>query len=282
MKYISAIKGSFIALIIFIIAVILIPGKGSSREVEIILTISTFLFAILSGFFISRLNTRYDQIREALATEDAYWLALYKTGMFFGKNFLNKLRELVDKYIMVSFDFFGHGHYYKHNAVYFHQVYEELNKVKIPPNSKAMHMFDDAVNLLKDIEVVRNQNSVLSRERVTKGQWTVLLFLAGIIIFSIFFIKTTQIYSQIITVLLSTVLILVLLILRDLQELKLSGELIVTESGQEIFENIGKLRYYPEVDIKAGTVRVPGHIKKYRLGLHQPGEKPKIKIVTNK
>ena len=64
MRYIHASLGAGFFFIIFLILALIIPGKGSSRDVEIVLTISTFLFAILAGFFISRLGSRYDQMRQ--------------------------------------------------------------------------------------------------------------------------------------------------------------------------------------------------------------------------
>ena len=51
-------------------------------------------------------------------------------------------------------------------------------------------------------------------------------------------------YSRVVTVLLSTVLVLVLLMLRDLQNLMHGGQNLLEESGQEVFEIIGKPRYY--------------------------------------
>ena len=71
MKYMDATRGTVVALVIFTLAAYFIPSGGSSNEVELILTISTFLFAILVGFYLSRLNNRYDKMRELIAAEDA-------------------------------------------------------------------------------------------------------------------------------------------------------------------------------------------------------------------
>jgi len=92
-------------------------------------------------------------------------------------------------------------------------------------------------------------------------------------------LKELSFFSNTRTVLLSTTLVLVLLIMRDLQNLRLSGQIMAEESGQEIFEFIGKLRYYNEHNIKAGIIKIPGHVEKYRLGQHKPGDKFDIKIV---
>lgn len=281
MRYIHAIKGSVIALIGFCIAVFVIPGKGPSDEVTLVLTVSTFLFAILAGFFISRQSNRYDKLRDLIASEDGSWLSLYNTTKAcFSTDFTNKIRELIDKYLRVTYDF-NLGEYYKHNAKHITAIYDELKKSKLDEkNIKEVNVFDDLITFLATIEDKRNSGAVLASERLSKGKWTVLIILAAIITFSVFYLKTDELYSQIITILLSTVLVLVILIIRDLQNLKLGGNMIATESGQEVIETLGMPRYYHQKFIQEGTNKVPKRIKKYRLGTHKPGDEPKIKIIT--
>ena len=287
MRYIDAIKGGFVAFIIFGIASIYVPGIGPSDDVKLILTISTFLFAIIAGFFISRFNSRYDKMRELVATEDAYFLSLYNMSKFYGESFSKKMSEIIDKYYLISYDF-ELGTYYKHNAKYLDLIYEELRRLfkKIysgtNKNRPSDSPFTRMTMYMAILEDTRNKSSVLSYEKIRKGQWIILFILSSIIIFSIFYLKVPEIYSQVITVLLSTTLVLVLLILRDLQNLRLGGTNLIMESGEEVFEEIGKLRYYNKKDVDSGMANIPKHIKKYRLGLHKPGEKSNIKVVKNK
>ena len=279
MRYVSAIPGTFLALIIFIITAVLFKGTGNLKDVELFLTVSTFLFAILVGFFTSRLNSRYEKMRELIGSEDALWLSLYKTSQLYGKEFSDKIRNLIDKYYIVSFDFYGLDEdCYKHSMKYFLGVYDELIKMKKHRDEEA---FGKMLDRLSSIEDKRNNYSILSLEKITKGQWTVLISLATIIIVNLFYIEITGMYSQAIVVLLSTILILVLLIIRDLQNQRMAGKLLLSESGQKIFETIGRLRYYNEHHIRNGSLKIPKDIKTYRLGLHKPGEEFDIKVVDN-
>jgi hypothetical protein len=272
MKYTHALRGSILALIIFAIVAYLVPGKGSSEKVEIILTVSTFLFAILSGFFISRLNTRFNIIREVTAAEDAHWLTLYKTSTLYGKAFSKKISDIAEKYFMICFDYTISVNYAPTTKTFL-SLYDELNKIK---KYRGESSFQSMLTNISTIEESRNKSSVLISEQVSKGQWTVLISLVSIITYCIFYLKTPELHSQVITVILSTVLILVLLIIRDLHNLRLGGSLLATESGQEVLEAIGKLRYYGK---PYHTSEIPKHVKKYRLGSHEPGRKPKIKII---
>ncbi len=279
MKYIDAIKGSFVAFIIFFIVSFMVTGVGSSNEMQIIFTVSSFLFAILAGFFISRFNTRYDEVRQQIVAEDANFLALYKTSVFYGKEFTLKMVELIDSYYIYAYDKFGFGGEtdYKYNAKTFLAIYDELNEIK---QYRTESSFGLMLSYLVDIEKSRNIRAVLVFEKVTRGQWAVLMSLALIIIFSVFYMQTPLFFSQVAAVLLSTVVILILLILRDLQNLRLGGQPMAIESGQEVFDVIGKLRYYNHKYLEDGSIRVPDNIKIYRKGLHEPGEKPKIEVVT--
>jgi len=278
MKYLHAMKGSSVAFILFIIAVVFIPVRESTEDVKIILTVSTFLFAILAGFFISRTNNRYDRIRELVSTEDGLWISIYKTAGFFGTQIQTKIGEIINNHHIAAFDY-DVGKYYKATDRYFYSIYDLLIENKSTIRKNASDLLDDMVGLLNKMGEFRNKSSVIASEKLTKGQWGIMLFLSGLILFSLFALKTDAFYSQISTVLLSTILVLVLLILRDLQNLNIAGQLAVTESGQEVFEAMGKLRYYPEIQIKEGLIKVPKSVKRYRLGLHKPGEKANIKIV---
>ena len=275
MKYIDAIKGSLIALIIVTIAVIYVPTQESAENIQIILTMSTFLFAILAGFFISSFNSRFKAIKDYIAEEDAYWISLYRTSILLGKKFQGKIKKIIDNYYITVYDF-QLGEYYKYNSKYLGEIHQELSKFKSKPEGKFIGLM---VMECYNIEKNRNKSSVLTSEKVTKGQWSILFILTEIIILSIFSLRTPLLYSQITTIMFSTALILVILILRDLQNGRVRGTSILTETGQEIFESIGNLRYYNQKQINSGYSRVPKSIKKYRLGIHKPGEKQIIKII---
>ena len=278
MKYINSTKGGFACFIIFLILTILIPGRGPQENVIIILTVSTFLFAILAGFFISRAGARFNEIRKMVGSEDALFLSLYKTAQICGKSLSNKIGNLIDKYYIVSYDSELSDYSYKETHPYFLNMWNEIIKMK----KKDPIAYGRLLEILDDIEGSRNLASTISKEKISLGQWLVLIILAVVILFSLFYIKTTELYSSIITILLSTALVIILLILRDLQNLKFGGEKsLLEESGQEVLESMGKLRYYNQKYYKKGWYNIPRDVRQYRLGLHKPGQKLNIKVIKN-
>ncbi len=278
MKYIHSLKGTGYALPFIIIATFLIKGVGPSNDVELLLTVTTFLFAILVGFFMSRVNDRYNKMRELIAEEDALWLSFYKNASAFGKAFTQRIVDLIDKYYVIAYDFTSYSsHYYKQNAKFFLKIFDELHVIS---KKRSQGAYDYLYELLTTLEVKRNKASVLSLEKIHPGQWSVLYILAGIIIYCLFYLKTPLIHSHIITMMLVSAILLIILIMRDLQNTRMYGQIMLLESGQEVFEFIGKLRYYNHVHIDDGSIKIPEHVKEYRVGMHNPGdEELKIKIV---
>jgi hypothetical protein len=276
--YTDAIKGSLLASVPLSLAAIFVPGIGASNELQVVITVSTFLFAILVGFYISRLNSRYDQIRELVAVEDALWLLFFKTSQFFGKVFQDTVREHIDEYYRIAYDF-DVGTYYKHNAAAFLKVFDAMLSVTPLAGNRTDGMFSDMLMVLGRIEESRNKSSVLVAEKLTVGQWATIIALAIIILFSIFLMKTDHLYSEVTSVLMGGVLVLILLTMRDLQNLRLWGKTVAEESGEEMFDLIGKLRYYNKLYIDQGVVSIPKSVSTYRLGLHGPGEPASITVV---
>ncbi len=277
--YVNSIKGSTIAFILFVLLVQVISGKGPSSDVEILLTISTFLFAIFGGFYISRLNSRHNTIREIIMNEDAYMLSLYKNAELLGKTFAKKVAKHIDTYYIIAFDYtvdFSVGEfYYKYNAPQLFKIYDELGK--LPKSKRDDSAYQNVLSYLATIEEGRNKSSVLDQERLSKGQWMILIFLAAIIIVNMFVLKTDTFFSHTVTVLLLTAVVLVLLTLRDLHNLKLSNEDSLLESGQEVLEFIGIKRYYHKQYLER-KVTIPDHVKTVRVGYHKIGEKHDIKV----
>jgi len=281
--YINATKGAAVSFVVFCLAAFLLPEPQQNNGYELVLTISTFLFAIIAGFFISRLNSRFDAIRTIIGEGDGEYLALYKMSQLISPRFSERIRKILSDFYIVAYDFAlsDYNRTYKASKKYYMKFWSELKKLKKSEKDNVYH--EKVVDLIVESEKRRNVTSSLASEKLTIGQWAVLIILSVIIVFCIFSLKTTELSSKVLAILLSTVLVLVLLLMRDLQNLILGNSELLEESGQEMFEDLGELRYYQAKHLKSGLSSVPKHIKKFRLGLHEPGaEEFNIKIITRK
>ncbi|MEK7108271.1 MAG: hypothetical protein AAB898_01230 [Patescibacteria group bacterium] len=279
MRYVHAIPGTVVGLAIITAVDVTLPNGQPSGDVNIILTISTFLFAILVGFFIARLAARYDGIRSNIAQEDAQMLAVYRTARLINKKLAARMATQMDTYYIAAYDFSlsNANAAYKATIDPFRALWDLADEIDQQKYSAAFQML---VQQLTMIEQSRNQASALSQEKMRVGSWVLMLVLAAIILVSVFYVRTEALYSHVVTIGLSTALVMILLILRDLQNMMLGGQSLLEESGQEVLEAIGKKRYYHEVYLNAGISHVPKTAKEYRVGSHAPGSpKHKIKLV---
>ena len=245
--------------------------------VETTLTVSTFIFAILAGFYLSRSNSRYDSMREVTATEDALWLAFYNSSRIYGKRFQNRVRDLIDEYYVTSVEL-ALGHSYLPTTAIFEKIFDLVSDVKYKQDGKKENVIDDMVVMLLEIEKNRNTASVIAKERMGIGQWSIMIVLTLVIFVTLFYFKEPEVFSIITTILFACSLVLVLLVARDLQNFRLGGKLILYESAQEVFEGMGKLRYYHMDELPGLERRLPKHVKEYRVGETLKSGKRKITI----
>ncbi len=279
MRYISAIKGAMISLVIFLAFIygvqdsVFLPFAG----VDTILTVSTFFYAVLAGFYIARLSGRYDEIRRLVADEDAAHLTLYKTSQIIDSAFAKRVSTILDAYYIVSYDHALSEYSYKQSAKYYLALWEEAKKMR---TTKHQSVFQNFLSTLSQVEKDRNSVSAVAAEKLSSGQWGILLVLSGIIIVSLFNLMQPEWYSWISTALFSTVVVLVLLTIRDLQNLMIGGKSLLEESGQEVLEFLGKKRYYHVDFVRAGISTIPAFVKEARIGFHPRGsDEFEIKLV---
>lgn len=279
--YINATKGAALSFVVFVVAAFILPEPKQNDGYDLVLTISTFLFAIIAGFFISRLNSRFDAIRTTIGEGDGEFLTLYKMAQLMSPRFGKRIKRILSDFYIVAYDFAlsDYDQTYKASKKYYMKLWQELKKLK--KSEKVEPYYSEVVELVIESEKRRNVTSALAAERLTLGQWVVLITLSVIIVFCIFALKTDELYSRVLAILLATVLVLVLLLMRDLQNLIIGERELLEDSGQEIFEDLGELRYYNAKNLKSGLSSVPAHIKKFRVGYHEPGAAEfKIKIIT--
>ena len=277
--YVSTIKGGVLSVLIFSLLSYLVPLPNIQTEgVEVVLTISTFLFAILIGFFMSRLNSRYNEVRDAVANEDSFFVSLYELTQYFDEEVIEQVKELMDRYYIKSYDHIL-GMYYKVNAKEMHDLYQVFENAKLDDTPNGKEIYDVVVATLGSIEINRNKSSVLSNEGMRVGQWLMILMLGTIIVFSLFIYGIDTTYFHVITILISSTIIIIFLIMLDLQNFRLGGTLAVGESGQEVFEMIGRPRYYNKLFLDQGLYKIPITVKTYRLGTHKPGEAFQIQLI---
>jgi len=249
-------------------AAYIIPGAGKSDVVTTVLTVAGILFAICIGFFITDLWSRFENIRGSVAIEVSGLITYLHFVKILGefkahRAFLKKQTELIDKYVkkFISVEW----HDYQYTDPEFNAILDSLKEIKELKTNKESETYSAILSVLGFVSDARKKMTILGQDRLSKAEWTVVLSLSITLIFCLFYLKEPTTTSIVFTGLLTSVTLLLLLILQDLDNLSYGEETISFEPYERIFDVIGKPRFYLKKDVESKRITLPRD-KEYRLG----------------
>ncbi len=272
MSFLKKIKTKYSIIIIIVISflsVFFVPVNGQvDNGVGAILGMVGLLFAILVGFFITDLWSRFQRIRESVAVEvsglQTYYLFVQILGKYpRHKKWAEKQKELIDQYVK-EFFYVEWNNYEKIDPL-FNKIIESLGEIKELKSNKEVETYTNFLPLLNEITTAREKLFMYGKDKLEKTEWLVILFLTVILVFSIFITRTAALSSLFLSGTLISTVVILLVILRDLDDLSFGEDMVSFEPYETIFDVIGKSRFYLKKDIKNGRVLPPKNIK-YRIG----------------
>lgn len=156
---------------------------GGKEVDKTFLTISTFLFSIFTGFFISRQGTRYMTIREKIANFDGNMSAIYRGSGHLGVDIQNKIGEIIKKHYEAIIENKAWDYHFTHKSstiTSIHGILEESLKDQALTSLK-----NDIViritTALHDVQLIRKNMVALYQERTPFFQW-LLIGILGLIL----------------------------------------------------------------------------------------------------
>lgn len=244
----------------------IIPGAGENQTIRAILTSSGILYAILIGFFITDLYTRFDKIRTNVAVEVSGLITYFSFVKVLGKSdhhkaWAEKQRELIDAYVkkFVTVEW----HEYEKTDSEFNKILDSLTNIGELKTIKEQETYTNLLPVLSRVAGAREKLIIVGKDRLTKTEWLVVLFLAATLIFNLFYLKEPTLASIIFTGSLTSAVLILTLVLEDLSDLSFGEEIVSVEPYQKIFDAIGKPRFYLKSYIQRGRVHLPEG-KEYR------------------
>ena len=225
-----------------------VPRPSTDSEiVTIILSIATFIFAIIVGFSISGRHGRLTEIRARLRENDARLLYIHRLSTVFGKVKSKKCLKLIEKMLILQLD-------YKLKDIH-RTIPALLNlenfildlKPKTSTQNNAEYLLMDAIG-----GVMRNVKEVshLVDSNMSKHEWGSLFLLSAIIWFCLFLIGGGSVISLIIIPLLATVLGLLMFILQDFNNLTWGERIWIWRPISRLFLDLDLKPYMPEAVLK--------------------------------
>lgn len=253
----------FITLAVFVVLLFLLPrGFISSDLGNVILTIGTFLFGIIAGFYIIVTSTDYNSIKSILAVETAAWISLHHNVFIYDQKLGGKLSLLIDELMRKAFDY-EIIDYARNTHLQFEKINNEVRNLPVRNGLSSLHQ--TIRGNINDITIARQQLTVLGAKTLSAFQWMVLFVLAIIPIASLYGLRTGELFFDVVTVTVSSVIVLILVLIRDLDLYIWNEKTFSFEIFQNVFRAIGQLPYYPVESVK--KKRIHPVEKEYRIGI---------------
>jgi len=254
----------FASLFIFTILLFLLPiGFISSDLGNAILTISTFLFGIMAGFYIVITTTDYNSVKSILASETAALISLYQNVLIYDKQSAEKLSLLIDEYVRNTLNY-EIINYVRNTHRQFQNIQSAVRDLPIHDNLSSV--YESIRNDMSNFIIARQQLTVLGAKTLSIFQWVVIFVLALIPLVSLYGLRTGEIFFDIVTVIVSVAVALILVLIRDLDFYVWNEKTFSFEIFENVFIAIDQLPFYPAESIQKGRVRPVEN--EYRLGTY--------------
>jgi len=253
---------ALIVFVLFGVAAFLVPIRQASPEVPNVLAATAIFYSILIGFYIASAMTNLSRLKTLVATETGALIAIYHIVQLSLPDKKKQVREAIDGYVIKRFDY-EIADYTEPTTKEFYGIFDCLKgaKGKSDGESAAINYIAEAMYYVAQ---ARRETSIVGAKIVNGVSSTLLYILSGIIIISLFVLRTPGFESSLVAVLLSTAAALMLLILHDVDGNRFGEEQYAIDTYQDVFRAIGKEEYYSNHILKG--FRYKPKVKHYRTG----------------
>jgi len=218
-----------------------VPIDVNADSSTIFLTVSTFIFAILAGFFISRQNNRYNNIRNTVSNFDGNISAIYRSFETLSKKAQKEAGQIIKKHYKKILDTGKWNYHFLNKSTTITDLGNLLTKTggnkNLPSvqNETASNMIASMDNL----QVSRKMMVSLHVERMPAGEWVLVIFLALLLLISLLLIPSTGvIIDSIMKGIFGALIIQIMLLLYELDTLKLFESTLGFSSAKDIINII--------------------------------------------
>ncbi len=204
------------------------------------------LFGIIVGFFIADLYSRYQGIRENSAIDSSSLSEFYFMASIIGENAKNKkwlkdierkINNYIKKFMPLPWD------KYSETEKEFGEIGKSLKELKYT-SDKDGDTYSNLLQLHAHHSDAREKLVSYGKDKLSWGEWLVILFLGSLLLWSLFYIKEPSIVSIIFTGAVTSAILLLLFVIKDLNNLNFGESSISIEPYERVLDAIGKPRYF--------------------------------------
>ncbi|MDP2925223.1 MAG: hypothetical protein Q8N99_02510 [Nanoarchaeota archaeon] len=239
--------------------------KSEFENIGLMISVLSFLFGFMVNINFSMIMNRMNSLRSDLAAETGRLVNLYNLSKNLGKDFSERIRELIDEYTINTLR--DYSNYGVGRSVYY-RMSQDLKLMEIKDDLQKMSA-SSFVSNLGDWEQIRERLEYLTSE---KALWSFKFttYVLGSILIILLFLNRGDIFTNALFIILSTIIVFLFLIIEDYDNLRIGDYQINISNSEQLFDLIEKERYYPEKLVR--RVRLErGRV--YRIGVYNEKEK---------
>lgn len=171
------------------------PFRLKVEVTSIFLTVSTFLFAVITGFFISRQNSRHETIRQHIAIFDGNVTALYRGFSVFGSKTQKKAEKIIRSHYEKILEERQWDYHLTHKSTTITDLGNLLAKSASDTEyaSYADHTISNMIISLDTLQSARKQMVSMHIERIPFIEKLLVVVMAAVLLFSLFLIPSESI-----------------------------------------------------------------------------------------
>ncbi|MFN3301435.1 MAG: hypothetical protein ACK413_00175 [Patescibacteria group bacterium] len=238
-------KNSLFILIIFVIFFFLyyliqIPPLLNIDDIKLFLTISTFIFAIFAGFFISKQSLRYSQIRDTISKFDGNMSFIYRCFQHFDQAQIEVGKILKAHYQPILKE--KKWYYpFTRKTTTLTSIHNLIEKISQEKSLSDLHkaVLARIMASLQEAQRLRKEMIALYQERYPKLQWVPIYLFTLIIFINLSFVQS---YQSFLTSLFKSIFItgifFVIILLYKLDQLEFFEGMVGENSARDVLEII--------------------------------------------
>ena len=232
-----------LAIVFSFLAAYIFPGVGDNPMIQNSITFIGILFGIIVGFFIADLYSRYQGIRENAAIDSSCLSTFYFMATILGKKnkgWLEDVENRINRYIR-KFMPLPWNEYYKTEKA-FENIGKSLKELKYTTD-KENETYSNILAVYSQHSDAREKLVMFGQDKLSWGEWLITYFLGGMLLASLFYIKDTSLISVLFTGAITSAVLIIFIVLRDLNNLNFGENAVSIEPYERVLDTIGKPRY---------------------------------------
>ena len=184
--------------------------KIRALDVGLMISVVSFLFGFLINITFSMLLSRINNLKETLAIEAGRLTSLFLLSKKLGKSFHEKITDRIDDYTIKTLKNYTN---YAVSGESIYELYEDSKEMEIK-NTQQETVANSFFYILGELTPIREKLEYLTARKI---EWSLRFsnYLLGTIIIILLFLNRGDTFTNILFIILSTIIVFVLLIIED-------------------------------------------------------------------